>query len=254
MCETNRADSTLTGMTGSLRAFSSFIVGGLALALVLTGCAAGAGSSPAPESTADEGAADSSYAPRAAWLDATSFVLKTWGDACAPQIGDLIAGEQSLEIVLVDGQDEVCAAVQTAHGMYVGLPAAFDSSRPVELTVTDPGGKETELTLPGLAAGEIIPADRMAEQVPAAAWIDEQELAVLTWGSSTCLPSAGAFEAVSATEGIIRLEPSTASICTMDLVPQITFVPAKGVAEDAKLTLDGYVDADEEPIVLTVVR
>ena len=40
----------------------------------------------------------------------------------------------------------------------------------------------------------------------------------------------------------------------MDLVPQVTFVPAEGVAADAKLTLEGYVDADGAPVVVTAVR
>ncbi|WP_127012078.1 MULTISPECIES: hypothetical protein [Microbacterium] len=123
------------------RTLSAVILGGVVLAGVLAGCAASAGTSPAPESTSDPDASDASYAPRAAWLDATSFVLKTWGDACAPQIGDLVAGEQSLEIVLVAGPDRACAAVQTARGLYLGLPAGFDSSRPVELTVTEVGGE-----------------------------------------------------------------------------------------------------------------
>ena len=240
-------------MTTSLRALSTAALGGLLLVTALTGCATAVGSSPAPESTTGPATAEPSFEPRAAWLDATSFVLKVWGDACAPQIGDVIAGEQSLEIVLTDAGDEVCAAVQTAHGLFFGLPAAFDSSRPVELTVTDAGGEKAELTLPGLAGGEIIPADRMSEQMPAVAWIGEGELAVLTWGSSTCMPGSGTFEAVSASTGIVRLQSHADSICTMDLVPQITFVPAEGVSKDVAVTLEGYVDADGAPVVVTAV-
>ncbi|MFK3678816.1 hypothetical protein ACI2IP_13875 [Microbacterium sp. NPDC090218] len=241
-------------MTVSLRAFSSFVLGGLVLASALTGCATTAGSSAAPDSTVAPIAADESSSPRAAWLDPSSFVLKTWGDACAPQIGDLVAGDQTLEIVLVRGEDEVCASVLTAHGTYIGLPAGFDSTRSVELTVTVEGGESTELTLPGLADGEIQPADRPAAQVPAAAWVEDDELAVLTWGSSTCMPGSGELEAVSGVEGVVRLYSHTGTICTRDLVPQITFVPATGVAEDAVLTLADHVDADGAPVVLTVVR
>ena len=40
----------------------------------------------------------------------------------------------------------------------------------------------------------------------------------------------------------------------MDLVPQITFVTAVGIDQDAKLTLDGYVDADGAPVVVTIAR
>lgn len=212
-------------------------------------------SSSAPESTDEPIASDgSSGAPQAAWLDATAFVLKTEGDACAPHIGDFIAGEQSLEIVLVEGDDEMCATVRTPQGTYVALPAAFDSSRQVELTVTEAGREKTELTLPGLADGEVIPADRMAEQTPAVARIDDHEIAVLTSGSSTCPPGSGTLTALSETEGSVRLHSHTDTICTRDLVPQITFVAARDIAADAVLTLEGHVDADGAPIVLTFVR
>lgn len=241
-------------MTASLRAFSSLVLGGVVVAAVLSGCVTSAGTTPVPESTSGPDTADTSYAPRAAWLDATAFVLKTWSDACPPQVGDLVAGEQSLEIVLVEGEGEMCATVQTPHGMYIGLPAGFDSALPVEVTVTGPGGEETEITLPALADGEIIPADRPSAQVPAVARIADGELAVLTWGSSTCLPGSGTVEVTSETEGAIRLHAPTDTICTMDLVPQITFVPAQGVGDDAVLTLEGYVGADGEPVVMTFVR
>ena len=253
--ETDRTPSTLVGMTSPvLRALSVIALGGALLTSALAGCATTAGSSATPKSTAGPSLSDGTSAPQAAWLDATAFVLKTSGDACPPQIGDLIAGEQSLEIVLVDGPDEACAAVQTAHGTYIGLPAAFDSSRPVELTVTQAGGEKTELMLPGLADGQLIPADRMMAQTPAMALIDDDEIAVLTWGSSTCMPGSGTLKSLGGTEGSVQLHSHTDTICTMDLVPQITFVSAPDVQADAALTLEGYVDADGEPIVLTFVR
>jgi len=212
-----------------------------------------AGGSPAPASTAAP-STDTPYAPQAAWLDASSIAVKTWSDACAPQIGDVIAGDQSIAIVLVDGADEVCASVQTAHGTYVGLPAGLDSSRPVELIVTEANGTRSELTLPGLAEGETQPADRMPEMVPSAGWITDRELAVLTWGSSTCMPGSGDFEAVDAKEGVVTLHSPTDTICTLDLVPQITFVPAEGVDADATLILADHVDADGQPAILRVAR
>lgn len=241
-------------MTISLRPLSALAIGALVLAGVLTGCATGAGGSPAPESTADPIVADAPTSPRAAWLDPTAFVVETWSDACGPQVADVITGEQSLDITLVEPEDAVCGQVQTAHGTYVGLPAGLDSSRPVELTITDAGGKKTQLSLPGLESGGMRPADQMPEQVPAAAWIGDEELAVLTWGSSTCVPGSGQVEAVDEHEGIVRLESTDDAICTMDLVPRITLVQAAGVKVDAVLTLADYVDADGEPVVLKAVR
>jgi hypothetical protein len=240
-------------MTTSLRRLSSLVLGGALLAAALAGCATTAGGSPAPESTAAP-SSDTSSAPRAAWLDSSSIALQTWSDACAPQVGDFIAGDQSIELVLVDGEDEVCASVQTAHGTYIALPAGLDSSRPVELIVTEANGTRSELALPGLAEGEVQPADRMSEMLPAATWITERELAVLTWGSSTCMPGSGDFQAVDAMNGVVTLHSHADTICTMDLVPQITFVPAEGVDADATLTLADHVDADGQAVILTVVR
>lgn len=239
-------------MTTSLRALSALVLGGAVLAAALTGCATVAGGSPAPASTAAPTA--DPYAPQAAWLDGSSIALKSWGDACAPQVGEVIAGDQSIEIVLVEGPDEVCASVQSAHGTYIGLPAGLDSSRPVALIVTEASGTRSELTLPGLAEGGVQPADRMPEMLPAAAWITDSELAVLTWGSSTCPPGSGDFRAVDATHGVVTVHSHTDTICTMDLVPQITFVSADGVEPDATLILADHVDADGQPVTLTMVR
>ncbi|WEK60141.1 MAG: hypothetical protein P0Y60_12460 [Candidatus Microbacterium colombiense] len=240
-------------MTTSLRSFASLALGGVLLASALAGCATTAGSSPAPESTAEPTSSDLSYAPQAAWLDATAFVLKTWSDACMPAVGDFVAGDQSIELELVKNADEMCATVQTAHGIYVGLPAGFDSSRPVEVIITDAGGVETQLTLPALGDGEIIAADKPSDQAPAAAWLGDEELAVLTWGSSTCLPGAGEVDVVSEAEAVVRLQEDTDAICTMDLVPQITFVSANGATAGVALTLADHVDADGAPVVLRVV-
>ncbi|KJL27590.1 hypothetical protein [Microbacterium oxydans] len=240
-------------MTTSLRRLSSFVLGGALLASALAGCATAAGGSPVPESTAVP-SADASYAPQAAWLDASSIAVKTWSDACAPHIGDFITGDQSIEIVLVDDEDAVCASVQTAHGTYVGLPAGLDSSVPVDLIVTEANGNRSELTLPGLAEGQLQPADRMSEMVPAATWITDSELAVLTWGSSTCMPGSGDFQALDATQGVVTLHSHTDTVCTMDLVPQITFVSAAGVQADATLVLADHVDAVGQPIILQVAR
>lgn len=240
-------------MTVSLRAFSSLALSGLLLASVLTGCATKAGSSSAPESTAGPISSDMSYAPQAGWVDSSAFILKTWGDACAPHLGDLVAGDQTLEIVLVDSEDEMCATVQTAHGTYISLPPQIDSSYPVELTVIAASGAKSSLTLPGLENGGILPPGGGHEQVPGVTWIGDQELAVLTWGSSTCMPGSGEVEAVSESEAVVRLHGHTDTICTMDLVPQVTFVAAKGIAADAVLTLADHVDADGEPVVLRFV-
>lgn len=224
----------------------------LLLVSALAGCAASIGGSPAPESTADPDA--SAAAPRAAWLDASSFVLQTEGGACAPIIEELVVGDQELDVMLADRGTSDCAADAGPHGMYLGLPAGFDSARPVTVNVTEPHGASTAITLPGLASGALIPADMPADQVPAAAWIDEGELAVLTWGSSTCVPGSGDAVDDGDAKALVRLHEPTDTICTMDYVPRITFVNAPGIEPDAVIILEGAVDDEGNPFVITPVR
>ncbi|WP_217184295.1 hypothetical protein [Streptomyces sp. AC495_CC817] len=234
-------------MKTSARSLSLF-AGAVALAALVTGCATATSPSAGQAPSSSKISADA--APRAAWLDASSFVIATRSDdGCAPTITDIVAGDQRIDVTLAPGAGEECAAeAASAHGTYLGVPAGLDSSRPMTIAVTEHGGEASLIELPGLAGGEIAPADRMPPQLPAAAWIGDDELAVLTWGSSTCVPTAGVVDG----DAIVLDEPLD-GVCTMDLVPRITFVPAEGVAADAELTLSGYTDEAGEPVVLTPV-
>lgn len=240
------------GMKTSARSLS--VVAALALAAFVSGCASAPGAAPTDQPSTPDGQSSKispEDAPRAAWLDASSFVIATRGDGCAPEISDLVTGEQRIEVTLTAPAEGACADSETSstiHGTYLGVPAGLDSSKPLTIAVTQHGGEATLIELPGLPKGEIAPADRMPPQLPAAAWIGEEELAVLTWGSSTCVPESGAVEG-----SVLTLDEPKDGVCTMDLVPRITFVDAPDVAPDAALTLAGYTGEDGEPIVLALV-
>lgn len=221
----------------------SLIAGAVAVAALVTGCATAATSGAASDRSPKISAED---APRAAWLDASSLVIATRSDdGCAPMISDIVAGDQRIDVTLSPGSGECEGEQPSVHGTYLGVPAGLDSSKPMTLAVTQLGGESTLIELPGLDAGEVAPADRMPPQLPAAAWIGDGELAVLTWGSSTCVPSSGSVDG-----GVLTLDEPIGEVCTMDLVPRITFVPAAGMAADAVLTLSGHTDEDGAPVML----
>ncbi|MBO9627027.1 MAG: hypothetical protein J7484_11700 [Microbacterium sp.] len=222
----------------------SIAAGALAVLAALAGCATVPGAAPAggsPKIGADK-------APRAAWLDPSSFVISTWSDGCAPMIDDLVVGDQRIEVSLTTADEATCDGEEGPYGTYLGVPAGIDSSKPLTIEVTQYGGEASLIELAGLANGEVAPADRMPEQKPAAAWIGDGELAVLTWGSSTCLPKSGAVA-----DGVITLDEPLDGVCTMDYVPRITFVSAAGVAEGDELELAGYTAEDGTPMRLAPV-
>lgn len=225
----------------------------LVVAAFVSGCASHPGAGPTHQPSTPDGQSSKispEYAPRAAWLDASSFVIATRGDGCAPEISDLTSGDQRIEVTLSAPADGACADSEkpsTTYGTYLGVPAGLDSSKPLTIAVTQHGGEASLIELPGLPGGEIAPADRMQPQLPAAAWIGEGELAVLTWGSSTCVPESGAVQG-----SVLTLAEPKDGVCTMDLVPRITFVEATAVAPDAALTLADYTSEDGGPVVLTL--
>ena len=219
----------------------SIAVGVLTLAALIAGCATSPGTAPTHASS--KISADA--APRAAWLDSSSFVVATRGDGCPPIIGDLVAADQRIDVRLTTASDEGCDGDPATYGAFVGVPAGIDTSKPVTIAVTQLGDEASLLELPGRADGGIVPADRMPSQLPAAAWIDEGELAVLTWGSSTCVPAGGAIDG-----DVLTLDEPTEGMCTMDFVPRITFVTADLIAADATLVLAGHTDAEGQQVVL----
>lgn len=238
-------------MTRSARQLLPTALGALLLAATLGGCATASVGSPAPESTSTPDG--SIVTPRAAWFDASSFVIETTGRSCAPMIDELVAGDQELDVVLTEVEGSECTAETTSRGTYLQLPAGFDSAESVTLNVTGIDGVASVVILPGLESGAIMPADKMSSQLPAAAWIGENRLAVLTWGSSSCVPGSGEIAGGGDAGTLIRLHEHTDTFCTMDFAPQITFVDAPGIAQGEVLTLADRVDDAGRPFVVTPV-
>ncbi|WP_109209605.1 MULTISPECIES: hypothetical protein [Microbacterium] len=88
-----------------------------------------------------------------------------------------------------------------------------------------------------------------------AAWLDGgRMIGLVTYGSSTCVPTAGD---VSYADGVLEVElvnPADDTACTMDMVPRVTVV---GLPEEAdttqeleiRVTGDGYTgEADLDPV------
>lgn len=224
-------------------------LGALALAATLGGCATAPGAAPGPAPTSG---ATGDSAPRAAWLDASALVLQTAGEGCAPSIADLSVGNQTIEVTLTRAVEGDCAdGAPSTHGTYLGLPAGMDSSLPVTVEVRVDDGPVTEIEVPGLVDGELVPADRLPAHLPAVTWIGDGELAVLTWGSSTCVPRGGSVASGQGDTVSLSLDEPTDRPCTMDLVPRVTFVAAAGVPVFAPFTLTGYEGENGDPVVLS---
>ncbi len=210
----------------------------LAAAALLAGCASGPGATPAPTSTvgADAGGHDSMDV-EAAWLDdGRAFAVVTWGSSsCVPRVDDVASDGQTVTVTLIDGMEEACTDDLTPRAAFAALPQGVDASQEVALIVHH-GELTGTADLDGLA-DPADPGPSFGEE-PSAGWFDDQGIALLTYGSSSCRPQV---HDVEQTEGGATVTfAEITGVCTADMAPRVTVI-----------TLPSEVD-DDEPFELTL--
>ncbi|MDT0116911.1 hypothetical protein Q9R20_07890 [Microbacterium sp. PRF11] len=227
---------------------------GLIAAGALAGCASGASSSPDP-STPVPDATDTAPTSEvgAAWLDAgRAIAVVTYGSStCVPVVaGELRAADGTLTVDLADPQTDVCSRDMAPRATFVPLPAGVDASQALEVTVT--GAAEGQARLAGLA-GAPATSDDMA---PSAGWAGASTVAIVTYGSSSCVPRVES-ATVDGTRIAVRFAaPPADQVCTMDYAPRVTLADVDGeVAEgEATVTLSGGGVADAGPVPVLGTR
>lgn len=223
---------------------------GIALVLLLAGCAsAPGGGDGAPDATPTPPADTASPGPddhddlEAVLLDdGRMFAIVSWGSSsCIPTVGEVAADGQTIAVTLTDpGADIVCTADYAPRASVGGLPEGVDPTQDLTLQVTY-GDLEDDVDLDGWADATGTPGEASADPQPSAAWFDDDALVLLTWGSSTCPPVIDSVES-SGDAGTVTFSDDTQVPCTMDLAPRGTVVSFD----------DDRID-DDQPFTLTLV-
>lgn len=221
---------TLIGLLGA----------GLLAAGALSGCATGA-SSPAssPDSSSSDATSPASVGDiAAAWVDAgrAIAVVTSGSSSCIPTVdGEPQVVDGALTVSLVEPSQEPCTRDMAPRATLVGLPAVVDPAAGLTVRVT--GAAEGEAVLAAL--GEVPTASE--EFAPSAGWVDASLVAIVTYGSSSCVPVV---EAVSADGDRVAVQfatPPADQICTMDYAPRVTLadIGAEAGRGDVSLVLSG---------------
>lgn len=133
----------------------------------------------------------------------------------------------------------VRAAVVLAASCLLAGCAAETPTKPTE---TAPPASVSETVAPGVPDGweDRIDQNRLGEQI-LTGWIEEgKTFAVVTWGSSSCVPIADSIEATADNSLLVSFVASPNEVCTADMAPTThTFALPSG--------------ATKRPIELTVV-
>lgn len=203
---------SLIGMVGA----------GLVVAGALAGCATGASSPSMSEgmtSSPDAETSAPSVEVGAAWVDGgrSIAVVTTGSSSCPPVVSGQpsVAGD-AVTVQLAESAQQECTRDMAPRATLVALPAGVDSSKNLAVTVT--GAAQGEANLAGLATAPAAPA----EFSPSAGWVDESLVAIVTYGSSTCVPSVEAVTAAGSDVAVRFATPPADQICTMDIAPRVT--------------------------------
>lgn len=207
------------------------VLSALAGVLLIAGCASSTpgstapSSSPVPSSGASEDSDDSDI--EGVILDGgRMFAVVTQGSsslACAPQITQVSASGQVVEVTVEDKTDPavMCTADYAPRASVGALPEGVDPTQEITLDVTY-GDVVADVDLDGDAAFTSAPGTA-TDYLPSAGWIDDGALVLLTWGSSTCPPVVESVEGQGAT-GTVTFVTDDAQPCTMDMAPRATVI------------------------------
>ena len=207
----------------------------LAASLVLSGCATA--EDPAPELTAEaEGTPGDDVGGdlAAARLDGgRMFAVVTWGSSSCPPIVDSATvedetEEQTVSVTLADPPgDQPCTADMGPRASLGAFPEGVDPTKDVELLV-EYDDLRGAVDLP---ADEDFTAAPTSETdfEPSAAWFDDRGIVLLTWGSSTCAPTATDVEQTASGATVTLSVPD--GPCTLDMAPRATLI---ALADDAR--------------------
>lgn len=218
----------------------------------LVGCATGAASSPTSEAAPDATASAAPSEVRAGWVDAgRGIAVVTLGSSsCVPVATEPVLSGTTLTVDLVETSDGPCTRDLAPRATYVGLPAGADASKELEVVVTGAAAGSTSLA--GLADAPA-PAD---EFLPSAGWVGDGQVAILTWGSSSCRPQVEAVTSAGEGATVTFVEPPADQVCTADMAPRLSLADLTGIVGDepVELTLTGGNVSSEGPIAVLGVR
>lgn len=210
------------------------LVAGFGLALlaagVLTACAtpAGSGSNSTPSSSSSTGD-DAEIS--AAWLDGGSMIgLVTFGSStCVPTAGEPSYSNGVLEVELSPAEDDAaCTRDYVPVVTLVAVPEDVDPSKELEIKVT--GSVTGDTDLDGVAEFPTV-----EEFMPSAGWTGEDDqIVILTWGSSTCAPVVESAMATGASEVTVTFAtPPADQVCTMDMAARGTVAVVQDIEESS---------------------
>lgn len=229
-------------MTVRIRSLAAGALGLAAVAGLMTGCATPAGPGAEPRAgsvsaspsdstggTPGAGAADDDV--EAAWLDGGRMIgLVTQGSSACPPTAEVGSAEAGvLHVTLADDPAAACTRDLAPRVTLLPVPAGVDPAQNLEIRVSG-AGYEDDVELEGVPG---LTAEGETDYSPSSGWADDDQLVLLTWGSSGCPPEIESVAVATASEVAITFAtPPADRVCTMDMAPRALVVHVDDELDD----------------------
>lgn len=213
---------------------------GVACAVALTACAAPGGDSATP--TTESGSASADPAQQgddadeleAAWLDGGRMIgIVTIGSStCVPGAGEVSADGQTIDVELTDlSADAACTTDLVPRATLVAVPDGVDPAQDVAIHVAG-AGIEGDVELEGVDGPD---PNAASDYLPSAGWAGDDQLVILTWGSSSCAPVVETVAMSGPAEVTVTFAtPPDDQPCTADMAPRGTVVVVDELDDDVE--------------------
>lgn len=178
----------------------------------------------------------------ATWLDGGRMlaVVTEGSSTCVPSADEATFADGVITVTLVDAApDQPCTKDLVPRATLVGVPTGVDPAQGVTLDVTY--GNAVGSTDVAAAEG-LTGVGSESDFVPDAAWLPDGSFALVTWGSSSCVPVVQELATTAEKEVTVTFEtPPADRVCTLDYAPRVTLATPDGLTDrtGVELVLQG---------------
>ena len=208
----------------------------------LAGCATTSGGTPSASTASESATATDDPDLTAAWLDDGRMIgIVTLGSStCVPMADEAtLESDGSLSVTLVEPDAATaCTRDLVPRATLVSVPEGVDPSKDLSITVSGDNDYKATTELEGV---EGLAGDGETDYLPSAGWTGtDGQFVILTWGSSTCVPTLEDSVASGPAEVTVTFAtPAEAQVCTADMA-------ARGV-------VSGVIDLEESSDVTLIL-
>lgn len=168
----------------------------------------------------------------AGWVGDGMLGIVTHGSStCPPTVVSVEPKGGAVDVVMTDGEPRACTMDFRPRVTLAGMPEGVDLTKDLDVNII------YNTDLPTLTVGPSESADPADIGKPSAGLVAPGVLGVVTYGSSTCVPTVESIDQKDALVTVTFATPPADQACTKDLAPRVSTVEVGELADGTEVSL-----------------